>query len=150
LNSMMRIWPNSRAPYKLTWQVEDDEGNLCTVSRIHAVFCPNSGKLSGFVLDYGTVQISRTAGSADGVKSSFSLGSEEWITRMDLQLWKDESDVVVSMARQISALDSNSNEALVPYKCWPGILPVPFWFVRSTTTERSSRLRSLRIQPSWM
>ncbi|EWY87857.1 hypothetical protein FOYG_09241 [Fusarium oxysporum NRRL 32931] len=94
LNSMMRIWPNSRAPYKLTWQVEDDEGNLCTVSRIHAVFCPNSGKLSGFVLDYGTVQISRTAGSADGVKSSFSLGSEEWITRMDLQLWKDESDVV--------------------------------------------------------
>ncbi|KAF4953028.1 hypothetical protein FGADI_6298 [Fusarium gaditjirri] len=91
---MMHLWPNSRAPYKLTWRVEDDEGNLCTVSRIHAVFCPNSGELSGFVLDYGTGQISRTAGSADGVISSFSLRSEEWITRMDLQLWKDESEVV--------------------------------------------------------
>jgi hypothetical protein len=126
----MDIWPNSRAPDKLTWQVEDDEGNLCTVSRIHAVFCRNSGKLSGFVFDYGTGQISRTAGSADGVKSSFNLDSEEWITCMDLQLWKDESEVVVSMTRRILAWDSNSNKPLVLYKCQPGILPVPFWFVR--------------------
>ncbi|KAG5765423.1 hypothetical protein H9Q72_006501 [Fusarium xylarioides] len=94
LNSMMHIWPNSRAPDKLTWQVEDEQGNLCTVSQIHAVFCPSSGKLSGFIFDYGTGQISRTAGSADGVKASFSLDSEEWINCMDLQLWEEKSEVV--------------------------------------------------------
>ncbi|EWG38453.1 hypothetical protein FVEG_01661 [Fusarium verticillioides 7600] len=94
LNSMMHMWPNSRAPDKLTWQVEDEQGKLCTASRIHAVFCPSSGKLSGFIFEYGTGQISRTAGSADGVKASFSLDSEEWITGMDLQLWKEKSEVV--------------------------------------------------------
>ncbi|KAF5567422.1 hypothetical protein FPANT_14096 [Fusarium pseudoanthophilum] len=94
LNSMMHMWPNSRAPDKLTWQVEDEQGNLFTVSRIHAVFCTSSGKLSGFIFDYGTGQISRTAGSADGVKASFSLDCEEWITCMDVQLWKEKSEVV--------------------------------------------------------
>lgn len=98
----MHMWPNSRAPYKLTWQVEDEQGNLCTVSRIHAVFCPSSGKLSGLIFDYGTGQISRTAGSADGFKASFSLGSDEWITCMDLQLWQDKSEVVVRMTRPFS------------------------------------------------
>ncbi|KAF5240617.1 hypothetical protein FANTH_9505 [Fusarium anthophilum] len=96
LRYMLGLWPASRPPEKLTWLAEDEEGNLFKVSKVHAVFSRTSGKLCGFVFDYGAGQISRTAGSADGVKASFDLDREEYIIRIALQLWRHESEVVVS------------------------------------------------------
>ncbi|KAF4501066.1 hypothetical protein FAGAP_2728 [Fusarium agapanthi] len=108
LRYMLGLWPASRPPEKLTWLVEDEEGSLFEVSKVHAVFSRTSGKLAGFVFDYGAGQISRTAGSADGVKVSFNLDREEYIIRICLQVWRHESEVVVS--KEIADFQFNSNE----------------------------------------
>ncbi|KAF5538627.1 hypothetical protein FPHYL_12484 [Fusarium phyllophilum] len=110
LRYMLGLWPASRPPEKLTWLAEDEEGNLLKVSRVHAVFSRESGKLSGFVFDYGTGQISRTAGSADGVRASFDLDSEEYIIRIFLQIWRHESEVVFyTSAGRVHALSPSGS-----------------------------------------
>ncbi|KAF5674138.1 hypothetical protein FCIRC_7833 [Fusarium circinatum] len=96
LRYMLGLWPASRPPEKLTWLAEDEEGSLLKISKIHAVFSRTSGKLCGFIFDYGAGQISRTAGSGDGVKASFDLDKEEYIIRIGLQVWRHESEAVVS------------------------------------------------------
>ncbi|KAF5595295.1 uncharacterized protein FSUBG_9195 [Fusarium subglutinans] len=110
LRYMFGLWPASRPPEKLTWLAEDEEGSLLKISKMHAVFSRTSGKLCGFIFDYGAGQISRTAGSGDGVKASFDLDSEEYIIRIALQVWRNESEVVFyTSAGRVHALSASGS-----------------------------------------
>ncbi|KAF5019673.1 hypothetical protein F66182_8302 [Fusarium sp. NRRL 66182] len=100
----------TRTPGKLFWRLQNDEGNSCAVSRIHAFFCCNSARLSGFVFEYGSCQVSRHAGYICGLQSSMTIEIGEFITRMDVLTGNGVDEVVFHTNRnKVHALSASGS-----------------------------------------
>ncbi|KAF4979218.1 hypothetical protein FZEAL_4527 [Fusarium zealandicum] len=90
LHGLINLWPNSRVPEKLFWELEDGLGNRLSVARVHAAFKYSSKQPAGFIFDYRDGRTRRHAGCVLGEMASMDLDEGEHLTRIDV--FTDEAD----------------------------------------------------------
>jgi hypothetical protein len=95
LSGIMDVWPNSRFPDKLLWEVKDDvSGASLHVSAIHVFF--RGTNLVGISFEYGRDGMCRSAGCVSGENQVLVLEEGEILSRLDAKVWGDDNSLIVS------------------------------------------------------
>lgn len=95
LSGILDIWPNSRFPDKLLWEVKDDvSGASLHVSAIRVFF--RGTDLVGILFEYGRDGMCRSAGYVSGESQVLVLEEGEIPSRLDVKVWGDDNSLIVS------------------------------------------------------